>query len=633
MGRSLGSFAPILPALLLGGLVPVVRGQILQQQFSLQPGWNTVFLEVDPVPSAANTVFVTTPANAIERVWTWRPASDDARWNVINPEDPNLSADTQTAWRLWLPPTNPTVFLSSLLDVSGGQVYLISCTQAATLTVRGVPDDTKTRWQPGFNVAGFYVDQAPPSFQTYLAPSAPHAGAKVFTLGASGALTAVANLSTPITAGRGFWVSCGAFTTYDGPLSINPLSLSGLIYNRFAAEKSLQFENLASAARTVTMDFSPSAAPPPTHPANAGPVPLRYRAYSLATPAVYELNPLSQAQPATFQVEAGGEQGAVEFVQVSVARAGLAPAVLDPNGGGSTYQSLLAVRDGQGFRRWLPVAAEVGGRAGLYVGTVEVDRVAWVQADARIVGAPPPGDPYLQNDPNVPTNPNPDTGSTTEPRKTPWSFEFPIIVHFDGAGNYRLLSEVAILYKPAAGGEPGRYVLATPSCDGCDALRAGSLIDGEPFGPRIASANFSFRDDLVPATVNGGFDGQIVFETVVSKDDRLNPFLHRFHPDHDGDRPGEVFDIRRTITLNFSCPPETGVSTSPGAGDSRLRGCYQETIGGVFECSDEPVVSIPCPDNPNNEYKYIPGLHKRDINVSGRFDLRRVTDIAALNNP
>lgn len=41
----------------------------------------------------------------------------------------------------------------------------------------------------------------------------------------------------------------------------------------------------------------------------------------------------------------------------------------------------------------------------------------------------------------------------------------------------------------------------------------------------------------------------------LSPDDRLNPFRQKYHPDHDGDAEGEVYEIVRQLTLTFDLAP------------------------------------------------------------------------------
>lgn len=619
--------------------------QWVEQSFPLEAGWNTVYLEVDPAEDGADTVFVTQPPGVIERVWTWAPSNAASGPGCLDPNDPDCEPGSDTQWRLWLPPSDPASVVNSLSVARGGQVYLIKAAAVATLTVRGMPTAEKTQWQEGFNVAGFHVDgNEPPTFATYLAPSQVHAAVEIYTMNTVGELSEVVDpAAAPIDAGRGYWVLSAGTAEYDGPIAISGGSRRGLLYGKHQVEHRIDLENLAAEPRTVTLTVGPSEAPPPQPPdlpADAGMIPLKVRDYSSAE-VLYELIVFDESHPIHLSMAAANPaapQDARKLLRVSVDRQGQVEAVVPPEGAGSQYQSILTITDGAGFRRWLPISAEVPSQAGLYVGTVSVDAVAWVQADARIVLDPDEDQGYENPDWDCNRNGIADAddiasgtsqdgdgngvpdecegpADTTTPRPTQSPFSFPVIIHYDGDTTYTFLREVTILFAPGDETTPGRYVLGTPDCQGCAQLQAGSMIDGEPFRRRITTAAFSFEHDL---PLVGGFASTLEGYTVVEADDRLNPFRHKFHPHHDGDQDGEVFTVSRTLSFDFMCSPPEGVPIRPGTGDTLLTGCYEETLGGVT--SGEP------------PGEYIPGLHKRDINVSGRFELYRVTNIATLND-
>jgi hypothetical protein len=621
-------------------------GQWVDQTFSLQIGRNTIYLEVEPEDNAADAVFVTTPADAITTVWTWRPV--DAGIGIACPDEnaPECQPSTDSGWRLWLPASNPdAATLNSLYAVRGGQVYVIEASAPATLTIRGKPDTSKTRWLDGFNVAGFHVDPSNvPSFQDYLAPSASHANTQIFEMNLAGDLVEITDLTTPIVPGKGYWVSSATNTDYDGPLNIDHISLRGLNYGRRITEYQVQFENLADAARTVNFSVATSLAPPASPaglPTNSGAIPMKWRDYETNPDALFLLQDLNTGTSADFSVNATGEiQDAVRIVRVSVDRLGQSIAEVDPEtGSGAQYQSILTINDGAGFRRQVAVTSEVQNQAGLYVGTVTVDHVAWVQADARVVQDPDAANGYENpffdcnenltadsidiedmtsadlNNNEIPDECESVTDLTT-PRATTDPFVFPVLVHFDGTSTYKFLTEATLLFKPFDGIDPARFVIATPDCPACDDFFAGSVVDGERFKLRFGTAAFAFDDDL---TLSGGFGTALTGSAVVAADDPLNPFRHKYHPDHSGEDPGETWAVKRDFGFSFDCstglPFTCGATATalsrPGSGDIFLTGCYFETLSG---------------DGGEN------GLHKRAINVCGKFDLQRISSIALLND-
>lgn len=576
-----------------------VFAQWVTETHALEVGWNSVFLRVNPANDRADSVFGGT--SEIERVWTWR---------VTAPQSADDPASAGAEWLVWLPASDPNSIVNNLVGVDGGQVYLIKASAPATFTVTGIPNADKTDWLAGSNVAGLYVDPASPSsFANYFAPSSPHSSSSIFTLNTNGSLSSVSS-SANATAGTGYWISASAATTYSGPVDINTSALRGLDYEKTLVELQLSMRNLdPNAIRNVTLSVSGSATVPSDPndlPSDAGVIPLQIRQFTTDPNQIYQLLAFDTSNPRAFSLgNATLPQQATRILQISVKRQGQTAAVLATDGTGTQYQSVVKINDGAGFERLIPVTAEVPSQAGLYAGQVTVNQVAWIQADARIVTDR--GDPNTNayEDATIVDSVEGAGADTTTPRPTQAAFSFPVIMHFDGT-NYTFLSSVTLLREPDPNDptEPGRFVLATPSCTNCDSLEPGSNVDGQLFKRRISAANFSFINDLTMTGI--GFGGSLSVPTLtIGENDPLNPFLHRYHPDHDGDRPGEVLTVTRDITFDFTCAPSTGQFDRPGQGDAFLSGCYSETLS---------------------------GLHKRNINVAGTFELRRISAIATLND-
>lgn len=593
-------------------------GQWVDQTFNLQQGWNAIFLEVDPATDDVPTEFSTNPGGIIQRFWYWQVDTNSNGLTCTDPSDPQCEPDTDTQWRLWQAST-PSTNVNNLRVLTGGRVYLVETTAAGTVTVRGRPNSLRQMWQDGLNVVGFHVDPAsPPTFAEYLGPSGHHSPFEIYQMSSSGSITRIADpTSAAIVPGRGYWVRADGSFIYDGPISIDARSLVGVQYERRIVEHVLQFENLATAARSVSLKLlasqqRPTQATDLPERGAATPPPVRYRSYVPNDQESYQLVdlPLNTAVP--FNVAAANTsepQRARKILQLSVVRRGQSRAEIAFNN--QQHMAILQVTDGAGFRRLLPVTCEVTSAAGLYFGVVTVDQVAWVQSDARIAPPVPPettpgaGDQYE----NTQTEPNPDTDprGIFEPRPTPYAFSFPIILHYDGGSTYTFLNDVTLLYNPTI----QQFVLKTPSCTDCSELVAGSVLDGQPFARHISTAAFSFVNDLA---MTGSFDSTLSVDVVVAENDKLNPFLHKYHPHHDGDRFNEVWGVSRHLELDFGCsPPNT--NERPGDGDLVLVGCYRETLAGTTDAE-------------GNE---IPGLHVRPINVAGKIELRRVSTLATLN--
>ena len=115
--------------------------------------------------------------------------------------------------------------------------------------------------------------------------------------------------------------------------------------------------------------------------------------------------------------------------------------------------------------------------------------------------------------------------------------------------------------------------------------------------------------------MTGTFGGDSLNATVLlDYNDPLNPFKHRYHPDHDNldentpqnllPNGQESFDIARSISLQFTDTDPDGLAVA-GWGDNQMGGHYLETIN---------------------------GLHKQPIVMSGTFRLQQASRVGLLND-
>ena len=599
-------------AIVLWGMVASVsQAQWVDQSFDLQVGWNSIYLEVDPAPEEADTLFGGLP---IDQVWSRTPFTViNGPPECVNPEDPACLPAADTGWWVWYPQSNPARVATNLRKIRGGRVYQILATAPTTLNVSGIPNQSAAKWRSGFNQKGFHVVSDinnAPTFADYLSGSSALSNASVYETASDGLPTPIVDpATTKIIPGKGYWVSSSQNVEYDGPLAIDAGSRRGIDYRVNIAEHSVDITNQLSGPAQFTITYQPSTIVPlgPLElPMNEGNVPLSWLDYG-------EMNPndaltWKSLSSKTWSLDASATVGAERSIQLAVNRSGLGGALLNGEGLGSQYEGILEVTNGAGYRRWLPVASQVlpgisntvsGGavnpKPGLYFGTVTIDQVAWITAGARV---------WTNDDPNDPTLvPNPDQ-DTTLLRPTPAEFTFPVLIHLSQTGMYKLLKEVTYLFDPGdeQQNRPSQFVLATPACDPavCGAFVSGSIQNGQPFARRISTAAFSFAGDL---SLSGGFDSSLTGQTILAQDDPHNPFHHRYHPDHDCDQEGECYDITRNLTFTTDAGPALN-ETRPGWGDRFLTGTYFESIN---------------------------GLNKNPIQVAGRFEISRISTIATLN--
>jgi hypothetical protein len=283
------------------------------------------------------------------------------------------------------------------------------------------------------------------------------------------------------------------------------------------------------------------------------------------------------------------------------------------------YQGVIEVAGAAGTVTSVPVCLEVGDYTGLWVGQVDLRYVRLLRrgaaprdASGRGVIDPATGK-YQVGSFTIPQD-FPDAARDAAPE-----LSFPLVIHVGPASQLKLLHQVAVMWKNGVPDNPqtvpselvpGRYVIVTG-----DGLRAGlveslglvggTLRDGRQFSFRKTAPTFPDNYDLTPEAGAGEFEGTGRFSTAIelSALHPLNPFLHRYHPDHGhpkvmrstGNVPARGgLDVKRSVWLTFDrdTDPRTqgevvveGVTyqdqAQPGYGDQVIGGTYREVIESI----------------------------------------------------
>lgn len=216
--------------------------------------------------------------------------------------------------------------------------------------------------------------------------------------------------------------------------------------------------------------------------------------------------------------------------------------------------------------------------------------------------------------------------SIGSPTFTPAGLDLRLIVHAASNGTVSLLKDVIQMWKegtyaPAPDGTnivvgvPGHFVLITDDSLLGDYTGVG-FKDGTPVGRRMSAIGFDFEGTSLGMGGAIGPSGVLVATNTIAPDFRTNPFLHRYHPDHDNldaryaEYLQEAPEVTRYIGLYFSTryPPDplaAEATPPPGWGQSVLGGTY---------------------------YEVLTGLHKNAIHVMGYFELQRVSKTGSLND-
>jgi hypothetical protein len=554
-----------------------------QQTITLQPGWNAVYLEVDPELRDLDAVFSGIP---VASVWRWMPSRGEARFI----RDPAEGLENLEGWFGWFPEPRPEAFLSSLFRLEGGTAYLIriSGSQSHQLVVTGRPRFRPPRWElNAFTLTGLPVDPAqPPTFAEFFSASPAHQGQPVFRLGSDGRWQEVtAPASTTIRSGEAYWIWTSGRSRYQGRLHVI-----------LEQGDSIEYANALDEVRVVLRNRSGTNGSFLVERLGTQPMPLRYR---IEDPETGEIGWPDLQQNLLLDAPSGSDI----FLTLAIQRGAFAVPRMD---------EILSIRDEHGQRVLLYVAGNavpgigvaanggapaqlgaksgLGGFAGLWIGEVAVDRVSEAQ-QAGVVPTPTGGE-FLQR----------------------------FIIHVDTAGQARLLKDVIQMWQDGVPvpsvevpgyyevGEPGRFVLLTDK--GLIGLYSGAgMRGGEPVGVRFSTVAYDFPGDSLEMNGQFGPGGQLSATLVVEPDLPTNPFLHRYHPDHDNldeqflNFKLEAYQVVRNMTLEFAFEDPLG-REPPGWGHSLVGGSFSESIT---------------------------GLHKHTIFTAGQFRLRRISAVAVLN--
>lgn len=568
-------------ALLAVATGPVrAQGGTIEQVIELEPGWNAIHVRVAPDDRDIESVFSGLP---VASVWRWIP--DEAGAEFV--EDPAEGLDNVDGWFAWFPEPRPEAFLSNLFRVDPNVAYLVELegSESHEIVLEGQPRYRPIAWETdAFTLTGFTVDTgAAPTFEEYFSPSPAHESQPVYQLDPDGTWNEVDAASTPIRDGEAYWIYTDGNSRYQGRTDLVLDQGDSLEFSAALTEVEFVLRNRSDMDSTFLI-----------RRLNGDTLPL---AYLNEDPETGEIGwPHLQDQlvvdaPANDDVSVGLSVLREDF---SSSRMEQVLEITDEHGerillhaGGNTIQPLVepSLAAGGGRDEHQPVSY-----AGLWVGNIEVDAVSESQQGG------------------------------VEPTPTRESFIQRVIIHVDSAGQARLLKDVIQMWEDGTTApssidpdydevdEPGRYVLLTDKS--LIALYTGAVNrGGRQVGLRYSTVGYDFPGNELDFTGDFEPGEQVNTTLVIDPELPTNPFLHRYHPDHDNldaqflNFEQEAYQVSRDMRLIFTEEDPMG-REPPGWGDSILGGIYEGSLN---------------------------GLHRNTIFTSGTFRLRRVSAVPVLN--
>ena len=324
--RSLGGSLMLAVAGCLGIAFQSDAASTRTQTVALQPGWNAVYLEVQPAASAPTNVFANP---SVQTVAWFRKGGLDSKY-LRNPGDAPWRSE---GWSVWYAPSQPDAVLTDLHDIRAGQAYLIRASAAATLNITGEARLTQLDWQPNnCTFTGLPVsDTQGSTFQQFFAGSPAHARHRIYRL-ESGVWKLVRDPATArAKAGEAYWIQTDGASRYQGPIRLNLPGSGEIDFSRTADSFPLQIVNATPTPRSnVTITLSGGNGPLGLVEAIQDPGALTYRRVNFAGGVVAASLP----EERILRLEP-------DRVAMTV----------------PTNTTLLKLTDGNGFLQWIPVRA------------------------------------------------------------------------------------------------------------------------------------------------------------------------------------------------------------------------------------------------------------------------------------
>lgn len=557
-----------------------------EQVIELQPGWNAIYVQVEPEDNQLSTVFADLP---VASVWRWIPTQAGARFI----EDPAEGLENIEGWFAWFPEPRPEAFLSNLFRINANTGYLVRLegTQNQTITISGRPEFIPLAWQTNaFTLTGLPVAETnPPTFAEFFERSAAHQGQPIYQLEPDGRWQIVNPSTTPIDSNTAYWIFTDGNSSHQGKL--------GLVLD---GGESLEFTAALEESRLVLRNRSEQDGSFVIRRLGSSGMPL---VFLNEDPDTGDIGWPNLSQALFLEAPAGQDV----FLNIGPVRRDFVASrmeevleITDEFGerillhvGGNTLQPFVAPVAVAGVAsegRTTGRTTDSGSLAGLWLGEVEINAVS----ESQLAGV--------------------------MPVEAPQTFSQRFIIHVDSAGQARLLKDVIQMWEEGTlvpsdedpnfneVEEPGRFVLITDTS--LLSLYSGAVNrGGTSIGQRFSTVAYDFVGDSLVFEGEFAPNGQITTTLVIEPELPTNPFLHRFHPDHDNRDAQflnfrlEAYQVVREMRLIFSETDPRG-TTPPGWGET--------VVGGFFEES-------------------ITGLHKNPIFTSGEFRFRRVSAVPILN--
>jgi len=630
------------------------QAQWRTEMYTLKGGWNAIYLHGDATQDSIDNLLPV----AVTEVWRWNPNPTQVQFT----ESPLIPSEGTPEWSVW---KRGIPAQTTLTQLTGQAAYLIKCSGTVaniySAPLRQAHRLPLTSWvRNGANLLGFPSRTTsgviPPPVETYplftsyfaTFPAATAVNTRIYKyvggdLGPSNPIQVFSPSTERLDRTQAYWFSAEVVGNFYAPMELSFTTLGGLTFGRTGSIITSRVRNRTSSAVTLTVAPVASDAAPLSTPGITAPVPVTRRSFNSG------LNQWTETPITAPYTEVIGPNATLELnFGINRNDPSMTSAAAE-----AFFASFLRITDSSSHMDvYVPASATKSTLAGLWIGDITLTNVSstvsnrasaratltsgavsgisvsgtggygYTSAPVVTVAAPisgttatatatvengcvtsftiTSGGSGYERAPVITVEPPPPLTGTGTPR--PYALR--AIMHIADDGTTRLLSKVFMGQLATAPHDVG-------ICTQQSLLKADALATAQ----RLVAAHMPLNQVIGGAgtvTVPG-----VLLRTIqVPYEDITNPFLHRYHPDHDN--KDARFD---PITLQNGATPTNARMSDGAEAPAITRNCTftfttdasngSSLLGGTYR---EVVI----------------GLHKSNLQLDGTFLLRRASEIGVL---